>query len=166
MTRPMATIQLPPTATVRDVADAARRALDAFLALDPEDTRALHHWFAGPYHAAVTFTRAHGGMRTQRASQSPIPELVTNAQATVAQAIAAASKPGAEGLVALLPTVVDVVGVRDTFGAHGYAPTQAPNARLASRVLSLLVADYLTRPDDYLVYSATRPTLPAMRAVS
>jgi hypothetical protein len=64
--------------------------------------------------------------------------------------MAAAARPGAEGLVAVLPSVVDVVPTRDVYGAHGFAPLNQMHTRLATRVFTLLIADYLTRPDAYL----------------
>jgi hypothetical protein len=42
-----------------------------------------------------------------------------------------------------------VVGVHDTTGAIGYAPVRYAEMRLVDRVVSLFVADYLTRPNDY-----------------
>jgi hypothetical protein len=153
-------LQLPDGVRVADVANASRLALDEFLALDPQDTRLLSSWFAGPYHRAVSFAgRRAASSDARTASHSPIPELVANAQATIGEAILAASKPGAEGLVAMLPSIIDVIPIRDVFGVHGFAPVNQAHARLAIRVLTLLVADYLTRPDDYLAYGSRRPTL-------
>ena len=43
-----------------------------------------------------------------------------------------------------------VVGVTDASGAIGYAPVRYAELRLVDRVASLFVADYLTRPSDYL----------------
>src|SRR5205807_2543900 len=42
-----------------------------------------------------------------------------------------------------------VIGVHDTTGAIGYAPVRYAEMRLVDRVVSLFVADYLTRPHDY-----------------
>jgi hypothetical protein len=42
-----------------------------------------------------------------------------------------------------------VVGVHDAHGAIGYAPVRYADMRLVDRVISLFVADYLTRPNDY-----------------
>lgn len=42
-----------------------------------------------------------------------------------------------------------VVGVADAYDAIGYAPVDDRSMRLADRVASLFVADYLTRPRDY-----------------
>jgi len=43
-----------------------------------------------------------------------------------------------------------VVGVQDEGGAIGYAPVRYRDMRLVDRVVSLFVADYLTRPSDYV----------------
>jgi hypothetical protein len=50
----------------------------------------------------------------------------------------------------MCPSVVDIVPTRDVLGAHGYAPLNQAHARLATRVFTILIADYLTRPDAYL----------------
>jgi hypothetical protein len=42
-----------------------------------------------------------------------------------------------------------VVGVRDRFGSLGYCPLGGEGLSLGTRVVSLLVADYMTRPADY-----------------
>lgn len=42
-----------------------------------------------------------------------------------------------------------VVGVTDSTDALGYAAVDRPAMRLADRVLSLFLADFLTRPNDY-----------------
>ncbi len=144
-------LQLQPGTTVHDLADASRAAIDEFLALDPQDTRGLSRWFAGPYRTAVSFAGRRMGSGTHvRAAQPPIPEIVSRAQETLRAAMNAAVKRGAEGLVAELPAVVDVIPVRDVFGARGFAPLNPSCSRLAIRVLTLLVAHYLTCPDAYV----------------
>lgn len=149
MTRPA--VQLHPGMSVHDVADASRAAIDEFLALDPHDTRGLSRWFAGTYRTAVSFAGRRTGSGTHvRAAQPPIPEIVSSAQEELRAAMKATVKRGAEGLVAAMPAVVDVIPVRDVFGAHGFAPLNPSCSRLAIRVLTLLVAHYLTRPDAYL----------------
>src|SRR5437588_332088 len=42
-----------------------------------------------------------------------------------------------------------VTGVRDRYGAIGYAAVDSAEQRLVDRVASLFIADYLTRPADY-----------------
>lgn len=146
-------LQLHPGTSVHDVAEASRAAMEAFLALDPHDTRGLSKWFAGPYRTAVSFAGLRMGSSGAhaRAAQPRIPEIVSSAQETLRDAMHAAVKRGAEGLVAVLPAVVEVIPVRDVFGARGFAPMNPSCSRLAVRVLMLLVAHYLTRPDAYLL---------------
>lgn len=145
-------IQLLPGTNVQDLADASRAAIDEFLALDPDDTRSLSRWFAGAYRTVVSFAGPRlgsSGLRG-RAAQPPIPELVSSAQETLRAAVKAVEKRGAEGLLSVLPAVVDVIPVRDVFGSRGFAPVNQSCSPLAIRVLALLVGHYLTRPDAYL----------------
>lgn len=137
--------RLPPGKTVLDVADASRDALEQFLALDPYDKLALSQWLIGSYRRAVSFA--------PKSFHAPNPHgssVVEHAQQLLDAAIARASEPGAEALLALFPEIVDVVPVHDAFGGRGFAPQDAANATLATRVLTLLLADYLTRADDYV----------------
>ena len=76
--------------------------------------------------------------------------VISHAQAITRAALQAAAKPGADGLLSLMPAVVDVIPVHDMYGGHGFAAIDQPNAKLDARALSLLLADYLTRPDEYV----------------
>ena len=144
-------LELPHGRTVLDVADASRVAIDAFLAIAPNDKAALSQWLIGPYRRAVAFapkrvfSKSGGGSVTQLALAS----VVSDAQALLKRALEGASQPGAESLLELVPRVVDVIPVHDAHGGHGFAPQDVAHAKLASRVLVLLLADYLTRPDEY-----------------
>jgi len=146
-------LELPRGRTVLDVADTARVAIDSFLAIDPNDKAALSQWLIGPYRRAVAFAPKRvfsssrgGGSVTQLALAS----VVADAQTLLRRALEGASQPGAEALLELVPRVVDVIPVHDTHGGHGFAPQDVAHAKLASRVLVLLLADYLTRPDEYV----------------
>lgn len=165
-------LKLPPGQTVLDVADASRFAFEQFLDLDPHDKVALTRWLLGPYHRAVadlpkrTCTIGHGEIDVLELSM-----IVENAQVLLEQALDAAAKPGAEPLLSMLPpTGIDVTPVLDVNGAHGFAPMDVTHTKLAARVLSLLVADYLTRPEDYFgaphIASTRRRSPFRMRAVS
>lgn len=149
-------IKLPAGRTVLDVADASRVALEQFLALDPLDKLALSQWLIGPYRRATSDApkRVHRAGSGEFQQVAQLASIVSNAQVILDQAIAAASTPGAEGLLALLPPTVDVVPVHDAYGARGFAPMDVTHAKLAVRLLSLLLADYLTRPDDYVAKTA------------
>ena len=158
-------LPLPRGKTVLDVADASRLAIDQFLAIDPNDKAALSHWLIGPYRRAVAFapkrvhTRGGGGSVTQLA----LANVVVEAQALLRRALEGASVAGAEELLELVPRVVDVIPIHDAHGGHGFAPQDVAHAKLASRVLVLLLADYLTRPDAYV---GDTPKPPMERRVS
>jgi len=153
-------LPLPRGKTVTEVADASRAAIDQFLMIDPNDKAALSQWLIGPYRRAVAFAPkrlpAHvgGGSVTQLALAS----VVSEAQALLRRALDGASKPGAEGLLELVPRVVDVIPVHDAHGGHGFAAQDVAHAKLGSRVLVLLLSDYLTRPDAYVSGEKRHPS--------
>ena len=146
-------VQLPRGTTVLQVADATRAALDEFLELYPNDKFALSNWLIGSYRKATSYgpRRALPSLQPDRPSSAPpVSMVISHAQAITRAALQAAAKPGADGLLSLMPAVVDVIPVHDMYGGHGFAPIDQPNAKLDARVLSLLLADYLTRPDEYV----------------
>ena len=154
-------LDLPRGKTVLDVADASRAAIDEFLALDPNDKAALSQWLIGPYRRAVAFAPKRlfsptgGGSVTQLVLSS----VVSEAQDLLKRAIQGASAPGAEQLLELVPRVVDVIPVHDAHGGHGFAPQDIAHAKLGARVLVLLLADYLTRPDAYVSGEKRHPSV-------
>ena len=149
-------LQLPRGTTVLQVADASRAALDEFLELYPSDKFALSNWLIGSYRKATSYgpRRAPPALSAesdkQTSTASPVSMVISHTQAIVRAALQAATKPGADGLLSLMPAVVDVIPVHDMYGGHGFAAIDQPNAKLDARVLSLLLADYLTRPDEYV----------------
>ncbi len=145
-------LRLPPGKTVLDVADASRDALEEFLALDANDKLALSQWLIGSYRRATSFAPKafHTPAPHAKVEQLTLSSVVLHAQQVLDTAITRASEPGAEGLLALMPEVIDVVPVHDAFGGRGFAPQDVSNSKLATRVLTLLLADYLTRADDYV----------------
>jgi len=68
---------------------------------------------------------------------------------------------GVDALVTLLPPITFVIPVHDAFGNHGFVPVDESRERLSERVLCLLVADYLTRTEDFL--EATESLVPSPR---
>jgi signal transduction histidine kinase len=152
---------------LQEAADASRDALRAFLAMDPGEL-SLSDWLAGPYRNATCF----GSRRVRsQASYAPpgippqasVEDLVTMAKTVVVAALAAGRR-GIDELVALLPPIVHVEPAHDTLGNRGFVPIDGPNMLLVDRVLALLVADYLTRPNDYLparrTLSGSHATIP------
>ena len=63
--------------------------------------------------------------------------------------MAAALSPGAEGLARSLPEVLKLAEVIDSQGATGFAAVDVPCC-LADRALALIVAEYLTRPEEFI----------------
>lgn len=162
-------LKLPPGTVVLDVAEACRHAIEDFLALDPADKAALSQWLVGAYRAATSFGPRRPSLGATEHVVSPISvaDIVRHAQEEIGMAIDAAAEPGAERLLARIPDVVEVVPVHDAYGYHGFAPRDVPHARLASRVLAVMLADYLTRPDDYIDSRGPgRPRRPSVRMLA
>jgi hypothetical protein len=163
-------LKLPEGTVVLDVADACRDALEDFLAIDPNDKHALSRWLIGPYRRATLFaprSLSMGGREAHAVSPISVTEIVDHAQREINGAIDAAAEPGAERLLARIPDVIDVIPVHDVHGGRGFAPQDVPHARLATRVLALLLADYLTRPDDYVARRGPgRPRRPSVRMLA
>lgn len=148
-------IPLPALVELEEVADASRHAIQAFLAIEP-DERALAGWLAGPYRKATGFSeRQVRGQRLHRAATSVAPtadpqNLVTTAKTMVMAALAAAERANGE-LLALLPPIVHVAPAHDALGNRGFIPIDEANMRLVDRVLALLVVDCLSRRSPVLV---------------
>lgn len=166
-------VALPGNVVMEEAADASRRAVRAFLAMDP-DKVSLSAWLVGPYEEALCFaprrirrTRPDSTSVEHHTAPSNIEDLVTMSKTVVIAALAAARR-GIDDLVALLPPVVRVVPAHDVYGNHGFIPIDEARMRLADRALALLVADYLTRPEDFRPsrsrISGTHPTHPEMAA--
>lgn len=134
--------------SINDVANASRLALNEFIALDPTSGDALTSWLAGAYSQAVSF--GPGGAPLELRHQVVIyPNDIVTAQRAAVSAIEAASNASPESLIGFLPSFLDVVAVHDSSGAEGFAPIDRTRTGLITRALTLLLADFLTRPDDY-----------------
>jgi hypothetical protein len=162
------TLHLPRSVTLTDVADACRTAVSRFLAL-PLEKRPLSEWLVGPYAQATSFVPRRRPTSipppSSRGPVSPserIEDIVAHAQAEAHATIGAAATGGPEALVARLPSLVHVLRVEDAFGARGFAPIDAPRMKLNERILSLILADFLTRPDDF-VRAMAEPSGPERR---
>lgn len=142
-------IRLQNGVSVSDVADASREALRAFMMLRP-DKRALAEWLVGPYETAIGFARGTAAPSKDLGPPTTIADLVARTKSGLSIAIYAATSPGAEDLIRLLPAVVHMRPVVDEWGGKGFAPFHVQDIRLIDRGLSLLMADYLTRADDFL----------------
>jgi hypothetical protein len=118
------------------------------------DELSLSDWLAGPYREATCFGPRRP--RSQRPSAPPgvtplatVEDLVKTAKNVILVALGAAQR-GIDELVQVLPPIVHVEAAHDAFGNRGFIPIDGANMRLSDRALALLVADYLSRPNDYL----------------
>jgi hypothetical protein len=118
------------------------------------DDLSLSQWLAGPYREATCFGPRPA--RSQRPSAPPgvtplttVEDLVKTAKTVVVAALGAAQR-GIDELVSVLPPIVHVEPAHDALGNRGFIPIDGANMHLADRVLALLVADCLSRPNDYL----------------
>ena len=152
LTRRKSSVALPRRVAMQEAADSARRALREFVAMEPDEP-SLADWLSGPYREATCFVprRARGQRPQPPPGVTPLTttrDLITVARGTVIAALDAAHR-GNEDLLGLLPPIVHVEPAHDAGGNHGFVPIDGANMRLVDRVLALLLADYLTRPDDY-----------------
>jgi len=144
------TVTLPRGETVAHTTRACLRALDAFAALEPTHF-ALAHWLATSYRDALVGARANGSFTLHMTA--PVEEVIVRAQAELAKLRREASEPATD-IVAGLPQRVSVARIRDELGNVGFGPIDVRGAHLDARVLSLFLADYLTRPEHYLAPTA------------
>jgi hypothetical protein len=153
-TSPPFVLALPAGARVASFADGCRAAaLDFVNHVAPSNDKALlADWLRGPYRAhVVTLVRS----RTKRIGAATVvpralARLLGQARFQVSLGLAAASDPvdGVSfGFSAL--AAGHVYRAQDAFGAPGWVPVGQPRMRLSDRVLSLVAADYLLRPEDY-----------------
>ncbi len=157
-------VLLPVGLTVIDVAQGARRALIAFLDLDPRavDGAALAIWLKGPYRSALSLASRSTlppPSSVPRSSSTSAEDAPAEPEAMVRANVSAARKAIEKVLVAFLrkpdlsigPDMVRaglVQRIRDDDGREGYGPLMPKLTHLPVRVLSLAIADMLTRPDD------------------
>ncbi len=148
-------IALPRHVSLAQVADASRDAVRAFLELDATKPT-LAAWLRGPYREATRFGPRRMVTPPSEGNTEPRGAIVAAAQAEVTAAVRMALAARAtEDLVRKLPPVVHIVPAHDTSGARGFVPIDAQGGRLADRVIALVLADYLTRPRDFVA----RPVL-------
>ena len=150
---PKRSIALPPAVSIHQVADRSRGAVRAFLGLAPSKN-ALAEWLRGPYQEATCFgprrlvTPSVDGAQPELGG---IAAILAGAQEEVrAMVRTAMAAQSAEDIVRRLPPVVHVVRAHDASGKCGFIPIDARGGRLADRVVALALADYLTRPADFV----------------
>jgi hypothetical protein len=139
-------VPLPAAVGIAQALDASRVALCALLVLRPEPLD-LKDWLAGPYYQAARFA---GKLSSIGGCQGD-PSDIVDAQKRTARIIEVAGR-GGDALVKLLPAVVHIRPAHDRFGGRGFVPLDVRGAPLFDRALSLALADYFTRPDDFLAH--------------
>ncbi len=151
---------LPKGETVHGVADRCRAAGVAFAqgttgGWGPRDLAA---WLVDLYEPATEATRTIVAARrrpppsTYRAlDATTLERVVLDARARIFEMLErSATAWEGESFARTMVEGMLVVGVTDAGGAIGYAPVRYGEMRLVDRVASLFVADYLTRPGDYV----------------
>jgi hypothetical protein len=141
---PRPSLLLPKMVGISQAADAARHALCALLTMPTHPTD-LEQWFAGPYREATRFTTGVLSVARRREDSSSI----LAAQRKAARVIYAASR-GSDALVGELPAVVHIRPAHDRFGGRGFVPFDVPGNGLVGKAVALALADYFTRPDEFL----------------
>jgi len=149
------------------VADASHDAVQRFLWMPPSKVE-LAKWLRGTYRRATSFV-PHS-LRSLTAREQPltdddISDVIHHAQCAARQAIAATLSPGAEGIARSLPPVLKLAEIADVQGGTGFAAVDQPCC-LADRLLALIVAEYLTRPEEFVDNAADlRPSPSASSGV-
>ena len=140
------TMPLPRGVRAIDVSDRVCDALDEFDTLEP-NKYALAHWLSHAYRNTLVVGACDQRLFTLRVT-STVEVVIAEARRALAEARSAACRlDGA--FIDKLPSHVHVVRVRDAWGETGFAPLDRHGSTLTARVLSLLVADYLMRPEAY-----------------
>jgi hypothetical protein len=147
-------LALPARSAVRSFVHGCRiAALDFVNRVAPSaDKAVLAEWLHGPYRAHVVMLARSRTQRLAAANVVPgaLAKLLSQARLDVGVALLRTRDPddgvsfGYSALAAGL-----VYRCQDAGGAQGWVPVAQPRMRLADRVLSLIAADYLLRPEDY-----------------
>jgi hypothetical protein len=161
--RPDTILTLPERTGIVRLADACREAALSFVNASPRWTkRDLAQWLAGPYAHATSFA-AHAfgdGTRDHRTSGvnvvTPIDpdtmrRVIDRAREAVLESLRSVTSSPDDGATMALSILSQdlIVQCEDEDGNLGWAPVSRRDIVLADRVLSLFVADYLVRPDEY-----------------
>jgi hypothetical protein len=113
----------------------------------------LAAWLAGPYRAVARRASRPAGHRSEppfAVAQDKLETVMRDARWAALAALERASvAKGRTLLVERAATRGHLVAVRHPSGRKQWMPVDAPGMRLVDRVLSLLAADCIARPDDY-----------------
>jgi hypothetical protein len=151
---PIAT-QLPANTSVRRVAAVCRSAFLLFVRQsDNWGKGELADWLTNHY-AKATCLDEEPAPSERKPSQSvqrgALQLLVRKARLEIIQGVEELLEHGEDApFLSRLAFYGYIVPVRDAAGARGFAPTKACAMTFADRVLSLLAADFLTSPQQYV----------------
>jgi hypothetical protein len=142
---------------VLSVADLARSALLGFLQGSNGEwsKRELAEWLVGPYRAAIQVTPC--GTVRRRAKppvgtsieDGAVEGLLLRTRGRIIEFLDDRASWEKSGFARYAVETGLIVGIQDRASGIGYAPAAFESMRLVDRVLSLLLADYLARPNDY-----------------
>jgi hypothetical protein len=139
--------------SIGDVANACREALAELLVLEDEG---IERWLAGSYRRALILPSRQSSPAFPGHSTLPPPSLF-EAKRYIRESIALAQRPGSDEFIASLPATLPIARVHDAFGGSGAAPIDMAGATLVTRGISLVVAAYLCRPEDFLLEDLLEP---------
>lgn len=150
-------VALPSQVTLVQVVDAARAAVRAFVELRTSRV-ALATWLHGPYQEATRFGPRRLMTSLVPESAGDLEGIISHAQDEVRSFIATAIRSqSTDALLRKLPRVVHIVPAHDVTGANGFIPIDTQGGPLADRVIALALADYLTRPADFVASPIVPP---------
>lgn len=148
----IAQTQLRLSVDASEVAAAARSSYLGFLAeVAPSGTkRALAEWLRGSYAYAV-LPRTSGARTPGTIDPSSLTELVDEAKSRVARGLRALAQPEV-GMHLSMQAHIEgwVLPFQDLYGQPGFLPVDRARMRLGDRVMSLVAADYMMRPDSFV----------------
>ena len=125
------------------------------------DPRELGQWLVGPYRHATRFATKTAPAARRTEDEASIVE----AQRRSARVIDAAGR-GSEALVRVLPAVIHIRPAHDRFGGRGFVPLDVAGALLVDKAMALALADYFTRPDEFLAHEFAAAAAPLRRISS
>ena len=135
------------------VADACRRAASKILGEDTSrwGSSELAAWRTGPYHEATHRGPKRGTVcheDFERLTTAEVQERLHCARSFVAARVEMAWDNTRQAFASAIEDGL-VIRARDVSGQGGFLPAVEAGVPLGDRVLSLVIADYLTRPQDY-----------------
>jgi len=152
-------LALPGSIGIGQAVNAARHALCALLTMKPNPGE-LGSWLAGPYREATRFAKIIPSIA--RSPEDAASMLA--AQRKAARVIDTASH-GSDALVRELPPVVHIRPAHDRFGGRGFVPFEVVGAPLVDKAMALALADYFTRPEEFLAHEYA-PGVRLLRRIS